>query len=366
MKYTNTSRGFTLIELLVAVIIIAILAAIALPRYKHAILKSKFSAVILHTKNLADAQEVFYLNNGKYTEDKEALDLSLLDARQTTVTLSNKKNYKYVMGHHTSIPGANYIIYQKHSKRFADNIHCEALKTDDDANWLCEKGLGGTPITGSISGNNFATYLLSGNAGTDKFVREDCPEGYYDKDGQCTITPKGYYAEDGERKLCPPGTSNSVRGSTSCEPCPLGYTQTGQDACLPCQIGYHTETEGSVSCKLCPAGTSNTTRGAASCDICPAGTSQNGEQAQCVPCTGGYYSDEEGSTSCKQCPKGTYSSKGATSCDPCPAGQYAAAPANSFCYLCGAGYYSQAGATSCSKCPSGQTNNEDHSGCVPA
>ena len=69
-------QAFTLIELLVVVLIIGILAAIALPQYQKAVWKSRLSTIKALTRSLADAEEVYYMENGKYTNDFEALGVS--------------------------------------------------------------------------------------------------------------------------------------------------------------------------------------------------------------------------------------------------------------------------------------------------
>ncbi|WP_428898190.1 prepilin-type N-terminal cleavage/methylation domain-containing protein [Parelusimicrobium proximum] len=69
-------KGFTLIELLVVVLIIAILAAVALPQYQTAVLKSRAAGALPMIKAIYDAQDRYYLANDELATTFKQLDVS--------------------------------------------------------------------------------------------------------------------------------------------------------------------------------------------------------------------------------------------------------------------------------------------------
>ena len=68
----NNSKGFTLMELLVVVLIIGILAAVAVPQYKKAVEKSKFTEWLTFSRPTMNAIDVWLLANGYPAEGESA------------------------------------------------------------------------------------------------------------------------------------------------------------------------------------------------------------------------------------------------------------------------------------------------------
>lgn len=85
IKRKKNKRGFTLVEVLTVMFIIAVLAAVALPSYKHAMEKTRATQGIATLETIAKAQNTYNALRGNYSPTFNSLPLDLRDKDLRTV-----------------------------------------------------------------------------------------------------------------------------------------------------------------------------------------------------------------------------------------------------------------------------------------
>jgi prepilin-type N-terminal cleavage/methylation domain-containing protein len=141
-------RGFTLIELLVVVVIIAILAAIAIPQYFTAVEKSRVSNMLTLLKSIDSAQKIYFLTTGNYTMNINDLDIQLPPGGKIKESECYQnityKNFACLLRDKT-LPPSNSSAYCNTQQTILEKYYnrnyfiCWALKTDDKQNNFCKK-----------------------------------------------------------------------------------------------------------------------------------------------------------------------------------------------------------------------------------
>lgn len=107
------SKGFTLMEILIVILIMGILVAIAVPKYERILYKVRLHRGVSLVESLYQAQQAYFLANGKYAEDIDQLDISL-PLNSSCVKTQNKSlsRYKCDFGTIGIMDGKSNIEYQ--------------------------------------------------------------------------------------------------------------------------------------------------------------------------------------------------------------------------------------------------------------
>jgi type IV pilus assembly protein PilE len=67
----NKTRGFTLVELMVTLVVVAILAAIAIPAYRQSVIKGNRRAAQAVMMEMISRQEQYFVANRVYADEAE-------------------------------------------------------------------------------------------------------------------------------------------------------------------------------------------------------------------------------------------------------------------------------------------------------
>ena len=77
--------GFTLVELAVVIIVIGVLAAFAVPRFRDSVERSKASEAFNYLSSVRAAQERFVARQGTYADDISRLDIQMSEPQYFSV-----------------------------------------------------------------------------------------------------------------------------------------------------------------------------------------------------------------------------------------------------------------------------------------
>ena len=236
-------------ELLVVVLIVGILAAMALPLYNKAVMKSRFATLLPITKAVSEANEAYYMEHAEYAEQLSDLSVKAQDQQEARLTLGTDEEnaYAYTLAQRDDLPGVHYIIYQEHSGNFPSEKHCEALKTDKKANWLCAKGMKGKKLGGALT-EGYNSYLLEGEGqGITQTVSQElagtaCSDEEKTNGKRCTVTDN---ADGSKTKMACTGSADSTCAWTTINTdgtktvCDGSWAHYTNSICRPSKEGMH-------------------------------------------------------------------------------------------------------------------------------
>jgi prepilin-type N-terminal cleavage/methylation domain-containing protein len=104
MFRSRSKAGFTLIELLIVVVIIGILAAIAIPKFANTKGKANYAAMKSDLRNLTTAQEAFFYDKSRYSQDLDSLQFHGSKGDAIVVVEASATGWSATATHQESYP----------------------------------------------------------------------------------------------------------------------------------------------------------------------------------------------------------------------------------------------------------------------
>ena len=104
-------KGFTLIELLIVVVIVGILAAMAIPKFRSTKDKANFAALKSDLKNLSTAEESFFYEHRTYSMDLDSLQARTSHGVILTVVTATAGGWAATAYHPSSWPHTCALYY---------------------------------------------------------------------------------------------------------------------------------------------------------------------------------------------------------------------------------------------------------------
>jgi prepilin-type N-terminal cleavage/methylation domain-containing protein len=113
-----TRGGFTIVELLTVIVIVAVLAALAIPRFVHARERAFYATMISDLNALQNMQEIYYHNgafayktSGTIAATASDPDLHMQTSQDVTIALGTHANGWAATATHMSLPGEECNVF---------------------------------------------------------------------------------------------------------------------------------------------------------------------------------------------------------------------------------------------------------------